>query len=203
MLVGRLAGVDDLFQSTPPRRGRPDRRSRPAPSKGFNPRPREGGDLAFAEGLLQAEPFQSTPPRRGRHAPSFVSTYSRLFQSTPPRRGRLEHGAPATQHLVVSIHAPAKGATCGALRARRPHRCFNPRPREGGDYSDAPILPSAETFQSTPPRRGRLDGGSSMSTGVEFQSTPPRRGRPEDDVFYVAYSRFQSTPPRRGRHANG
>ena len=55
-----------LFQSTPPRRRRRDKipvRSKP---HDFNPRLREGGDIAlllFHFALLQ---FQSTPPRRRR-----------------------------------------------------------------------------------------------------------------------------------------
>ncbi len=84
-----------LFQSTPPRRGRRytvffstvrANVSIHAPAKGattnigkllcyyhgFNPRPREGGDLqASVDGVLASE-FQSTPPRRGRHLPDAV-----------------------------------------------------------------------------------------------------------------------------------
>ena len=143
------------FQSTPPRRERPQRiRPRPvgrrvsihAPAKGatrrrlgsvrccngFNPRPREGSDAGRPCFLRAQVVFQSTPPRRER------------------RFGVLHDDVPA----VVSIHAPAKGATSrlpGPRRqqwfqstpprrerrrlpaARRPRRSFNPRPREGSD----------------------------------------------------------------------
>ena len=34
----------------------------------------------------------------------------------------------------VSIHAPVKGATCGLSGPVSPHRCFNPRAREGRDF---------------------------------------------------------------------
>ena len=63
----------------------------------------------------------------------------KLFQSTPPRGGRLclwpmEFG----DQLLVSIHAPARGATWpllpAALMSGSPP-CFNPRPRAGGDWA--------------------------------------------------------------------
>jgi hypothetical protein len=62
--------------------------------------------------------------RLGRHAryavfqfadgtsPSASATVA-MFQSTPPRRGRPAHERRATCAVVVSIHAPTKGATVG------------------------------------------------------------------------------------------
>ncbi len=76
--------------------------------------------------------FQSTPPRRGRRRSIATGYRACMFQSTPPRRGRLIclcnrfgcscfnprpreggdlHIAPTFQCTMVSIHAPAKGAT--------------------------------------------------------------------------------------------
>ena len=60
-----------------------------AASRGFDPRPREGGD-----------------PRSA--APTGIT---RSFRSTPPRRGRPRFDAEVKLGDVVSIHAPAKGAT--------------------------------------------------------------------------------------------
>ena len=129
------------FQSTPPRRGRPcsarhhaaSDRSRRA---SFNPRPREGGDL----------PAPMPRPRRGR------------FNPRPREGGDLPTPCIDDRHVMVSIHAPAKGATGASVasiaataqfqstppRRGRPRaampiaidwRRFNPRPREGGDSS--------------------------------------------------------------------
>ena len=104
------------FQSTPPRGGRRykgEHTTRPkfvsihAPARGatnglskctsrflrFNPRPRAGGDVPIKIGKFTHYKFQSTPPRGGR--PMFYSvSYARI---------------------VVSIHAPARGATFGVL----------------------------------------------------------------------------------------
>ncbi len=55
----------------------------------FNPRPRTGGDTFGANGLVIDPWFQSTPPHGGRHPLCVV------VEAFP----------------VVSIHAPARGAT--------------------------------------------------------------------------------------------
>ena len=56
--------------------------------------------------------FQSTPPRGGRQLLHTLGRAGFPFQSTPPRGGRraLQPGDVAAG-TVVSIHAPAWGAT--------------------------------------------------------------------------------------------
>ena len=76
----------------------------------FNPRPREGGDYGHMTVCPRRTLFQSTPPRGGRHRPA-VSFRDKL---------------------IISIHAPARGATPTKI----------PRAAEA-------------LFQSTPPRGGR------------------------------------------------
>ncbi len=106
-----LCASHDMFQSTPPRRGRRTGCSWRCSGLGFNPRPRAGGDRELSLLVSDIKEFQSTPPRRGRqrtnperwegyhvsiHAPAQGATpFSTLtvnptfwFQSTPPRRGR-------------------------------------------------------------------------------------------------------------------
>ena len=99
----------------------------------FNPRAREGRDARFSENLYAKPKFQSTRPRGARPAAVLMTAF-----------------AP-----VVSIHAPARGATCIHLidappspefQSTRPrgarrrvafalfgHGRFNPRAREGRD----------------------------------------------------------------------
>jgi len=74
------------------------------------------------------------------------------FQSTRPRGARQNNGQCSTCSLV-SIHAPARGATLQQCRMRRAGR-FNPRARAGRDIplkADA----IAVKFQSTRPRGAR------------------------------------------------
>ncbi len=158
------------FQSTPPRGGR--RLSQwPGPGHGhsFNPRPRAGGDTARR--VLYIGPwyqFQSTPPRGGRLIIGSGNNIQSWFQSTPPRGGRHaqlrgsatsgcrfnprpraggDHGSSHRCSSMVSIHAPARGATVRPDHTAR--ASFNPRPRAGGDCTSKKLhnINSQSTLQ--------------------------------------------------------
>ena len=60
-------------------------------------------------------------------------------------------------HKIVSIHAPAKGATGHVPHIKGTLAGFNPRSREGSDTGTLSMHPSALQFQSTLPRRERRD----------------------------------------------
>ena len=77
----------------------------------FNSRPRVGGDLF--------------PPQ--------ASSVWHLFQFTPPRGGRHSKGAQGGKRSMISIHAPAWGATHTWRPTGRKILYFNSRPRVGGD----------------------------------------------------------------------
>ena len=103
-----------IFQSTPPARGATNAASASASvTPNFNPRPPRGGRRSPCVSPIRAEPFQSTPPRGGRR-----HDYTAFLN-------------PA----AISIHAPARGATSAAWFSSAASCYFNPRPREGGDFS--------------------------------------------------------------------
>ena len=79
----------------------------------------------------------------------------------------------------ISIHAPAKGATCLGILRRAERR----------------------GFQSTLPRRERQLTRKTKRKHKLFQSTLPRRERPKSCSAIRKSSKFQSTLPRRERHA--
>ena len=101
---------------------------------------------------------------------------------------------------MVSIRAPAWGATTRDSTRTGPLESFNPRPRVGGDdvverrrvaalvsirapawgatRDDAVHLPERLRFQSAPPRGGRRGRGHGGCHYAPFQSAPPRGGRP-------------------------
>ena len=102
----------ELFQSTPPRRGRHAVRQRPWLERQFQSTPpRRGRRDASDQRYQSLRQFQSTPPRRGRPDGLASPLIADMFQSTPPRRGRLD--------TLSHLHSP--------------YLCFNPRPRAGGD----------------------------------------------------------------------
>ena len=75
---------------------------------------------------------------------------------------------------VVSIHAPAWGATRLARRARRSPFCFNPRTRVGCDLMKSALSVGSLAFQSTHPRGVRRLSYQYVAGYVTFQSTHPR-----------------------------
>ena len=143
----------------------------------FDPRPREGGDILSG----------------------VVWTIQRMFRSTPPRGGRrpAEGGRGASKD--VSIHAPARGATCLGF-GRRLFGWFRSTPPRGGRLEPRNGASSPLTFRSTPPRGGRLCRSSAATAATLFRSTPPRGGRLRQQRGQHPSEVFRSTPPRGGRH---
>ena len=101
--------------------------------------------------------FQSTLPRRERHFIRGTRINHILFQSTLPRRERQPLIHQMHELPVISIHAPAKGATYADFGKRLRKWYFNPRSREGSDINRFRLLSKQVLFQSTLPRRERLN----------------------------------------------
>ena len=98
---------------------------------------------------------------------------------------------------MVSIRAPARGATTGA-RARHRHASrFYPRPRTGGDGCTTISYDCSRCFYPRPPHGGR-HAGMQMSPGWQwFLSAPPHGGRLGSD-HHRAASRVSIRAPARG-----
>ena len=127
-----------------------------ASCSGFNPRTRVGCD---GNSILAAAPssmFQSTHPRGVRLKRKCTCFTKHLFQSTHPRGVRPDATESYGFRRIVSIHAPAWGATGHSSR----------RPTCG------------RKFQSTHPRGVRHDKAVAAEAAIAFQSTHPRGVRP-------------------------
>ena len=150
--------------------------SKPERCTYFNPRSREGSDAKQSMMPCRSFSFQSTLPRRERLKSPTSGGFVFPFQSTLPRRERLPRcvhsyykhyfnprsregsdrsyafgycmylisiHAPAkgatlllvgfSQKQLISIHAPAKGATGDYVYVYDKDLDFNPRSREGSD----------------------------------------------------------------------
>ena len=101
----------------------------------FNPRSREGSDVNPLPRRGASIRFQSTLPRGERQestgrfpAPEFISIHA-------PARGATQCDAIYVLLNYISIHAPARGATIDKEGSMYVDRNFNPRSREGSDYS--------------------------------------------------------------------
>ena len=187
------------FRSTPPRGGRRDHvAARRRGARGFDPRPRAGGDPnagAFSHPALVSDPR----PRAGgdtRTQPRSVPQQS-CFNPRPRVGGDAAPCTAAGVPASVSIHAPAWGATAlptqraaSAIEfqstpprgGRRPiarcwttsTSCFNPRPRVGGDRGAAERSGWIVSIHA-PAWGATVDASASHADW--FQSTPPRGGR--------------------------
>ena len=89
----------------------------PAVYRGFNPRAREGRDPCPRRSPSRISWFQSTRPRGARPSKNGCCCKSSGFQSTRPRGARRVIFKDERVASLVSIHAPARGATCLTRRA--------------------------------------------------------------------------------------
>jgi len=149
--------IEALFQSTRPRGARQQLIaairvgqdvSIHAPTRGATQQSDEAQDLFL---------FQSTRPRgaRRRDDPGFGSRTG--FQSTRPRGARLAYFSSPIMSMIVSIHAPTRGATVNDDGKQKLYK-----------------------FQSTRPRGARPDTERAITAANLFQSTRPRGARPGD-----------------------
>ena len=86
---------------------------------------------------------------------TLVSVSTVQFQSTRPRGARRQPCARMARARVVSIHAPAWGATVPFRPNFTAVVCFNPRARVGRDGRPLLLFLPREWFQSTRPRGAR------------------------------------------------
>ena len=100
---------------------------------------------------------------------------------------------------MVSIHAPARGATWPRGRRTASGSRFQSTPPHGGRPARLTGWSGPGRFQSTPPHGGRRWTRKHDNRLAQFQSTPPHGGRPRPVAPLFEEILFQSTPPHGGR----
>ena len=123
----------------------------------FNPRSREGSDAVPKVKHIPASGFQSTLPRGERR-------YSATHSDTV---------------YVISIHAPARGATLSDRETVTESQHFNPRSREGSDW----LLPARANCRTdfNPRSREGSDGNIFDNPELlEISIHAPARGATEN-----------------------
>ncbi len=102
----------------------------------------------------------------------------------------------------VSIHAPARGATSGFVRYSA-KTCFNPRARAGRDIFSASYRCMTGRVSIHAPARGATNLAVLSVRSSRFQSTRPRGARRAWLHRCIRGQLFQSTRPRGARHPLG
>ena len=92
-----------------------------------------GERLVASGGNIANQLFQSTLPRGERHACAIAEGLKNIVSIHAPAWGATGWDCPMAAMLIVSIHAPAWGATCAANNHRQRNKSFNPRSRVGSD----------------------------------------------------------------------
>ena len=194
---GGLSAITDVFQSTPPRGRRAVERTHGgAITQCFNPRLRAGGEHRPLQLPVRRNRFQSTPPRGRRAVPAATTAKLARFQSTPPRGRRARLIGADTRMKIVSIHASAREASDSGRPQLSQDLPFQSTPPRGRRAIQVILQFSGQGFQSTPPRGRRGVRSLESVCNHLFQSTPPRGRRAVNTKLLQAQYPFQSTPPR-------
>ena len=168
--------------------------------RGFNPRPRVGGDRSKSAAITAALRFNPRPRVGGDCFPAQIALRREVVSIHAPAWGATEIDKGGLLSGHVSIHAPAWGATFTRSPFCNFFQSFNPRPRVGGDGTTRFVIRRGGKFQSTPPRGGRLAQLPHRQAERNVSIHAPAWGATGDEWRKRrAHLLFQSTPPRGGR----
>ena len=164
----------------------------------FDPRPREGGDVARGARRRNRDRVSIHAPAKGATRGGFHARPRRGFRSTPPRRGRLIMLGSTSVSMPFRSTPPRRGRP-GPVRPPARLACFDPRPREGGDSLSRLRDAQVTGFDPRPREGGDIQRAFSIvREGVSIHA--PAKGATSTALYWGCMVLFRSTPPRRGRH---
>ena len=167
--------------------------------KNFNPRSRKGSDSDEIQSQHEISEISIHAPARGatrigvctRAVPSDFNPRSRkgsdhyipdnfiLRKNFNPRsRKGSDASNSCNKHVVllISIHAPARGATRTASFLKFTLLHFNPRSRKGSDTHRKMMMVTLMIFQSTLPQGERLNDKTTLDGIADISIHAPARG---------------------------
>ncbi|SFL91218.1 hypothetical protein SAMN05421830_10921 [Desulfomicrobium norvegicum] len=115
-----------------------------------------------------------------------------------PARGATDKRVLSRQTVYVSIHAPARGATLENADESAIY-LFQSTPLREGRQNPVDYRGKLRGFNPRPCERGDVDKLKANLAAPKFQSTPLREGRPLFTTRRNSQLAFQSTPLREGR----
>ena len=151
------AAASSPFQSTLPRGERPASNSSRFLSSNFNPRSREGSDSAFPQATYVYSSFQSTLPRGERLWLRENCDKFGVISIHAPARGATTSVLFPANKIEISIHAPARGATAFRSSYYFRVRISIHAPARGATHYHGMSMTDYRIFQSTLPRGERLN----------------------------------------------
>ena len=197
--IGTYDNFTSRFQFTRPQGARPSRRRESAASRrGFNSRARKGRDVRVLSERSPSDRFQFTRPQGARLDATGTPHYESEVSIHAPARGATGGAVVLYRVYQVSIHAPARGATVNWRTILWLRSCFNSRARKGRDTGTWPTLPQMNSFNSRA-RKGR-DVQVGIITFAQVVSIhAPARGATTYGNTRLHWTRFQFTRPQGAR----
>ena len=151
--------------------------------------------------MKSTEKFQFTRPQGAR-----LHTTTRWFKqhhcfNSRARKGRdLEFGDVIVNLQLVSIHAPARGATCSPWRAGSSQQGFNSRARKGRDWHGSLLCPVCHEVSIHAPARGATQGDLLYYLRNQSFNSRARKGRDLiQRPLIIEIATFQFTRPQGAR----
>ena len=117
------------------------------------------------------------------------------FQSTLPQGERLIDFSGYTKSQIISIHAPARGATAAEAAATRLLQHFNPRSRKGSDVLSCPFN-GIHDISIHAPARGATAHFFRLEHHHNISIHAPARGATCTGLPGLQLKKFQSTLPQ-------
>ena len=192
--------LDNVFQFTPLREGRPDTSPSTERRRYFNSRPSARGDCSASLAESPSRISIHAPPR-GATTPANSGTLSMFyFNSRPSARGDALPQSISVKHLHISIHAPPRGAT-SVVTPLRVAQIFQFTPLREGRLNSSPSSTASTVFQFTPLREGRRLFGHPPSCHTYFNSRPSARGDPRRAHHFGVDGKISIHAPPRGATA--
>ena len=174
-------GHSVLFQSTLPRgERRSPRRCTYHPPRSFNPRSHEGSDIQVLSSVLNSHSFNPRSHEGSDLGGFFHRVGSIVVSIHAPTRGATRYITFPTVDLSVSIHAPTRGATQGDIDFVGSVDVSIHAPTRGATFCNGEILSPAPLFQSTLPRGERPSAFSAIRV---LRSFNPRSHEGSDSAL--------------------
>ena len=163
----------------------------------FNPRAREGRDSGIAR-KRRPHRFQSTRPRGARRNRCRISTRQAVVSIHAPARGATRACSLFRAIRAVSIHAPARGATRSNSDGARYITAFQSTRPRGARLTTPEKRRRADTFQSTRPRGARRDDGRTGKSIFCVSIHAPARGATQEIILTFNNAGVSIHAPARG-----
>ena len=185
------------FNSRPCERGFCNRNVKQLHRGNFNSRPCERGFNDAENKQVIGVDFNSRPCERGFDEESLRKYFIEKFQFTPLREGLLKSATTGEGRYLISIHAPARGASSPPVHELSVGENFNSRPCERGFKKLKRILKAISNFNSRPCERGfQIAGLTSLNPYISIHA--PARGASGETAMAYKLDKISIHAPARG-----